>query len=172
MINLTKFYKENKDNTIQIPMSLIVLKESIHKKNTPTEIFPETDKPIVAHLIGNGKDCDKFRLIIGWKEYHSALQHNKEFINVILVPDKNRYCFIRRMEGKQEFPLKRIFVSRAFLETSPAEEKINRAIEYYKLNNCFDKPVVVDRNNYIVDGYTRYLAAMQLGIKRVPVKVV
>lgn len=173
MLNLKKFYEENNCDAIQLPITKIVLKESIHKKNTPTEVFAETDKPIVVHYIDKGIDSGKYRLIIGWREYHSALQHNKDIINVILVPDKNRYVFINRVEfPKGMVELKRLKVSNDFQKSPPKEYKIEKAINFYENNGRFDKPVKIDKNKIILDGYARYIAAQRMGIKCVPVKVV
>lgn len=46
----------------------------------------------------------------------------------------------------------------------------NKALNYMKNNNKFNKPIVVKKDSFIlVSGYDQYAAAKELGIKNVPV---
>jgi ParB-like chromosome segregation protein Spo0J len=52
-------------------------------------------------------------------------------------------------------------------QNAGAVEKVARSIDVFG----FKQPIVVDKENVIIVGHTRYLAAKQLGLKEVPVLV-
>ena len=64
-----------------------------------------------------------------------------------------------------------IKIPKSFLKTPPRERKIVSAAEYYNQYGQLKKPIVITANNYLVDGYARYLAAQRLGLTDVPVDV-
>jgi ribonuclease HI len=71
--------------------------------------------------------------------------------------------------------IKNIKVPFLFMQNPPKIKKINESIEFYKMNNSFDKSIIVmNQNNcmLMIDGYCRYLAAKRLGIGNVPVQMV
>ena len=41
---------------------------------------------------------------------------------------------------------------------------------FYIEHGIFEQPIIVDKNNYLIDGYTTYLIAKELGIKYMPAK--
>lgn len=65
--------------------------------------------------------------------------------------------------------LNNIKISKSFAITQPNPNKISKAITYYRDNKCFDKPIVVNQDNILVDGYTRYLAASKMGLRKIKV---
>lgn len=74
-----------------------------------------------------------------------------------------------------------IWIPLDFRMTTPQQRKIIKACNYLNENNGFDKPITViaetnekgHKNKLVlVDGYTRYLAALYNGIKTVPVMYV
>lgn len=59
-----------------------------------------------------------------------------------------------------------------FLKNYPKKQKIEKAKSYYLLNKKIDKPIKAIVNGekiVLVDGYSRYCALKELGIKYVPV---
>lgn len=52
-------------------------------------------------------------------------------------------------------------------DNSHAVDKVAKSIEQYG----FQQPIVVDKNNIIIAGHTRYCAAKKLGLKKIPVVV-
>lgn len=53
----------------------------------------------------------------------------------------------------------------------PRKEKLNSRIQYYNKNKCFEVPIIIDKDNMLVDGYTSYLIAKKYNMKTVQVKV-
>lgn len=56
----------------------------------------------------------------------------------------------------------------SFKDTTPKESKLNRVREYISEYGKFDEPIVVTDDNVLVDGYTRYLIAKELGVEGIP----
>jgi hypothetical protein len=74
-----------------------------------------------------------------------------------------------------------IIIPEEFAKTKCSYNKIRWAKEYYKRNGRFDKPITViaetnERGNYnmllLVDGYSRYLAALSLGLNYVSIEYI
>lgn len=62
--------------------------------------------------------------------------------------------------------LDKIIIPESFKKTNPRREKLNTIKEYLSEYGEFDKPVVLD--GYLLkDGYARYVAAKELGIKEI-----
>lgn len=60
-----------------------------------------------------------------------------------------------------------IIISDKFAATNPSREKLQRKLLYYVESNKFDKPIVIDKDNTLVDGYINYLICGLMGIKSV-----
>lgn len=60
-----------------------------------------------------------------------------------------------------------IKISDQFLDSHPSSEKMERFEKYWLLTNHQDKPIVLDKNGYLVDGYIRYLIMKRNGAKTV-----
>lgn len=100
--------------------------------------------------------------------YKSILRKKKP--EYILIKDQ-KYEVIKN----DEMSLTDISIPDSFLSTTPNPNKIKNKIEYYKLNHSFQKSLVVIQNNnknIIMDGYTMYLAAKKLDLKKVSVQIV
>lgn len=63
--------------------------------------------------------------------------------------------------------LKKIKVSKEFRKHKPSKKKVEAAKKYYEKNKKLDKPVVLNHNNEIVDGYARFVAIRELGVSEV-----
>lgn len=65
--------------------------------------------------------------------------------------------------------LKNIKIPKKF--TKPRKEKLDHRFKYYEINNCFEVPIVIDKNYMLVDGYTSYLIAKKHNMKLVQARV-
>ena len=63
--------------------------------------------------------------------------------------------------------LKDIKINEKFKKHPPSEKKVKAAMEFYQKHGKLDKPIVLDHNNIIVDGYARFKALEKLGIKEI-----
>lgn len=61
--------------------------------------------------------------------------------------------------------LKDIVIPKLFLDSPPKEEKIKEVTDYYKKHGKLDKPIIIDKNGTLVDGYVRYLVANNEGLE-------
>lgn len=66
--------------------------------------------------------------------------------------------------------LKNIKISKEFKMKYPRTLKLISKMEYYLRNNKFEQPIVVNKDNVLVDGYTSYIIAQMLNKKWVRVK--
>lgn len=66
--------------------------------------------------------------------------------------------------------LKNIKISKEFKMKYPKTLKLISKMEYYLRNNKFEQPIVIDKNNVLVDGYTSYIIAQMLNKKYERVK--
>ena len=74
------------------------------------------------------------------------------------------------VEQKEHYiKLSKIRIRDSFKRTNPQEWKMRERWEYYRDNNTFYSPIVIDQTNYLVDGYTSYLIAKADGLKEVEV---
>lgn len=60
-----------------------------------------------------------------------------------------------------------IKISDQFRASHPSPEKLERFEKYWLLTNHQDKPIVLDKNGYLVDGYIRYLIMKRNGAKTI-----
>lgn len=66
--------------------------------------------------------------------------------------------------------LKNIKISKQFKMNYPGQIKLISKMEYYLRNNKFEQPIIVNKDNVLVDGYTSYIIAQMLNKKYVRVK--
>lgn len=64
-------------------------------------------------------------------------------------------------------PTSNIKVPRSFEKKLPSTQKIAERINAYRKTGAFDREVIVDKDNNLVDGYTVYLVCKMLGIDRI-----
>lgn len=73
------------------------------------------------------------------------------------------------MELLGKINIKKIKITQEFKSCPPKGEKMWIKRAYFMINNKFEQPVVVDKDNVLVDGYTTYLIAKEKDMKYVPV---
>lgn len=66
--------------------------------------------------------------------------------------------------------LKDIKIYPCFWETPPSEEKMARKRQYLKESGAFQSDIIVNGENYLIDGFTSYLLAVEYGIAEMPVQ--
>lgn len=67
--------------------------------------------------------------------------------------------------------LKDIRIPETFAKTTPKQEKIQKFKDEYCLTGDFQKRILVTEQNLLVDGYARYVALQELGVKECIVDV-
>ena len=74
------------------------------------------------------------------------------------------------IEQRQHYmKLSKIKIKDSFKKTEPKNWKMRERWEYYRCNDRLYSPIVIDKSNYLVDGYTSYLIAKEDGLKEVEV---
>ena len=68
--------------------------------------------------------------------------------------------------------LKDIKVPKSFLKTIPRSKKIISISKYYNKFGTLDKPITIDKDGNLKDGYARYVVAKHMGMTDVPVEYV
>ena len=65
--------------------------------------------------------------------------------------------------------IKNIIISESFAKSSPAKWKLAQCRTYYETNGEFDREIVLNGKNMLVDGYVAYLIAKEKGLSEVPI---
>lgn len=78
--------------------------------------------------------------------------------------------FVREQNSIKIVMLKDIKISKKYKK--PGKIKMESRIEYFKRFQDFKVPVIVDKDNNLIDGYTSYLIAKSLGHNCISVRVV
>ena len=119
--------------------------------------------------------CDKwiqddFMLVYDNNEFVKCLLFNTKIIQnkksnkslygiVIFIEDQDRFNIgdieQRYLQGGRK--LSEIKITNAFKETTPNPEKVQRYRDYYEENGKQSKPILLDYNNVLKDGYIQYL---------------
>lgn len=105
-----------------------------------------------------------------------------EFAEILLPKHSVKYYVLEPYNDEleeQDIPsslkLSEILIPTLYEKHPPHAEKIDRALVYYQEHGKFDKQVAVQKIRegwLLTDGYTRYLAAEELGLEDVPVRVI
>lgn len=67
--------------------------------------------------------------------------------------------------------IEKIIIPEEFKATAPREERMQEVREFYAARKHFDEPITVHQETMrLINGYRRYTLAMELGVKRVPVR--
>ena len=74
------------------------------------------------------------------------------------------------LEDKITIAFKDIIISKEFKKHYPRKSKMQERWEYYEKYKEGKVPIIVDKNNVLIDGYTTYLIAKKLGVNKILVK--
>ena len=71
---------------------------------------------------------------------------------------------------KVEVRLSDIIVPGHMKATPPREAKMNKVRAFYNKNHCIDKPIILNKDNLLLDGYVRYLVLLENKVERAVVE--
>jgi len=66
------------------------------------------------------------------------------------------------MQETGKIRIEDVKIKESFAKSRPSKNKILKATKYLVENGEVDKPIVLDEENNLIDGYTRYLAAKSI----------
>lgn len=69
-----------------------------------------------------------------------------------------------------DMPLEVIQIYPCFTEHPPKADKVEQKVEYFKETELLQSPIILNSDNFLIDGFTSYLLAKQSDIKCVPVR--
>lgn len=69
----------------------------------------------------------------------------------------------------RNFNLKDIKIKEDFKRKKPNNYKMSKKWNYYRRTGCLESDIVIDKNGYLIDGYTSYLIAEADGIKKLDI---
>lgn len=72
---------------------------------------------------------------------------------------------LKGIESMKKIKLSEIKITSAFENTTPNPEKVQKYREYYAENQKQSKPILLDYNNVLRDGYIQYLILKENGIE-------
>lgn len=64
-----------------------------------------------------------------------------------------------------------IKIKDSFVNSVPTEDKVNVCRQYWNKNNVQDRYIVVDHNNFLIDGYIQYLVLKENNVDSAEVKI-
>ena len=73
-----------------------------------------------------------------------------------------------KFQTKQTTPAS-IKIQNSFKVSKPSPKKIEKCYSYYLEHGTFDRAIIVDKGNLLLDGYVAYLVAKMLDVERVKV---
>lgn len=75
---------------------------------------------------------------------------------------------IMKLLGKEK--LNNIKIKKSFKKHPPKPNKMMAKWTFYQIYGTFEQPIVLDRDNYLIDGYTTYIMAITLGKRYMAVR--
>jgi len=177
--NQINYINNKASKIIEIPFSSILLKEKIHITGDTTTLSVLADKlkndgikVLNNVLLVRPNPFGGYYLVTGFKGYILAQKMGIEKVKAIVVWH-NRTTHIHKVKRFKVIPnvlsVEQIVVDYKFRETQPHPTKIQKAKSFYLANNRFDKPVTLTTHNILIDGYARFVAALELGLTEIEV---
>lgn len=109
-----------------------------------------------------------------WQEWKRACLEDAGGLNsfaqgfirkVLIVIDK----YLEK-ESDQEMKIDDIKIYPCFTDHPPKAGKMERKEQYFMETGLLQSPIILNSDNYLIDGYTSYLVAKHKGIRSVPVR--
>jgi hypothetical protein len=72
---------------------------------------------------------------------------------------------------KKEMKLDDIRITRAFKDSMPISSKVTKCYDHYRETGTLDRELVINKANYLQDGYDAYLVCKMVGLENVEVTV-
>ena len=76
-------------------------------------------------------------------------------------------CGMKLEENEHYIKLKKIKISDDFKKHPPKLKKMSIRASYFRIFGRLYSPIILDDDNYLIDGYTSYLIAKTDGLKKV-----
>lgn len=122
-------------------------------------------------------------LIVDQRErsQEQRIQWNKDCIEYAKSLNPLLYGFIRKTlmlidnclkedEGERIVKIEDIKIYPCFVSHSPKAEKMEQKEQYFEETAILQSQIILDRNGYLIDGFTSYLLARKYGIRTVSVR--
>lgn len=166
-MKLKDYIKSHTDEVIEIPLKDIIITSRAHLngKFKPSDKLNE-DLIIVVKKM---KLKDRYALVVGWHDFIEASSRKLEKIKCIVKTD-NRWAFIKR-NLRQYANINTIEIPDAWIPVKPKKQKIYSKIKFYNAHGFFKDEIVLDSKGMLMDGYATYIAAKQLNLIQVPIKI-
>lgn len=168
-MTIIKFRETNKDRAVTLPLSIINLTETCHKKalKKNSKVSKLSSEPM---CIVRENKTGTYDLVIGYRDYITAKNSGAEEVKAIIVPDISRRAFIKSLENTFE-----IWNTADIHEpknwTYPNIEKIRACQQMYENTGTFGKPIIISPNGTILDGYAAVCAARLIGVEKLLVYI-
>ncbi len=172
-MTITKFRETYKDGAVSIPIGKINLAEQCHIKaeQNKHKVSDLNREPMcVVRRIENTGANPEYALVIGYRDYITALNNGAEEIKAIIVFDESRKKFLETLNNTPEL-CNTADIHEPKGWTSPNPQKISNCIKNFEVTGTFGKGIIVSPDGTILDGYAAVCAARHLGVEKVPVYV-
>ena len=147
---------------VEIPVSAIRLMDVVHRRGNPD--YQYKGKSNADCWVRVRQTPTGYTLVSRWADYMECVYEGYETVRAQII-DEN---YIQKY-GEKHLPLSEIKLTDSMAASTPHEWKIQRARDRYAATKRLDKPITLNADNYVVDGYTRYIVAREVGMKSVPV---
>lgn len=159
-----EFRKSFCDEYTEVPLSSIRLEEPIHNNSKVNiskdiEYYIAKDKKITTPMIVR-KIEDGYVLLAGWKYYHLAHALSQDTVRVFVTDFEDRVSLMKTIGCYAYLKVCKMTdlkVPSAFDCTIVNPKKLEAIKTYDYKHHAQMKPIVVDKNMLIVDGYAQYV---------------
>lgn len=171
-----EFKRINSENIIDIPVDKIKLLSQIHidglRRNDMSKHinYYKTNGLSIGGVVIVQSDKDgssNYNLITGWRTYVIADGIGQDTVKAIVVNCSRKE--LKKMLGcivpYNYVNTDELKVTDKFAESTVSTEKLDTIREYDEKFHQPYKPIVVDANGYIIDGYAQYVYNKAAGIK-------
>lgn len=123
-------------------------------------------KEIKIKIESDGSILLRYKITDGTRSLNRAEE------NVFMTKDDAINRCIELNTNTMNIDVENIEIQDAFKDHSPSPIKVMSKIDYYHKNGKFAKPIRVDKNNVLQDGYIDYLICKTFNIKNTKVAIV
>lgn len=169
-----EFKRINSENIVNIPVDKIKLLSQIHidglRRNDMSKHINyyktnelSVDSLVIVQIDGYGN----YNLITGWHTYVIADGIGQDTVKAIVVNCSRKE--LKKMLGcvvpYNYVSTDELKVTDKFSASTVSNEKLEAIREYDEKCHQPYKPIVIDANGYIIDGYAQYVYNKEAGIK-------
>ncbi|WP_143322751.1 hypothetical protein [Clostridium sp. HBUAS56010] len=173
---IIKFRDMNKSNTVEIPMEKIKLLYQVHIDGLKRHDISKTNAyyrinnvPVTGTIIVHPdvEDPGNFNLLTGWHYYVIADSIGQETINAIMI-NCDRKSFKKMIGCVRPYNYVKtddLKVPEIYARSTVSEQKLNSIKEYAERYHQPIKPIIVDVDNSILDGYAQYIYNKETNVR-------